>query len=393
MTEVSPAEFCALKDQVDTMGEVHGMRLTTIESKSDDTSGEASAPKVPAGDAPTPTPSSYSAKQLMTAFHRPATGGHESAYATKAFGSYLRKGGASAFEMKKMSEGEDGEGGVLVPDEVSNDIHTKLTERSFMRKLARVTSISTNALDTLVSTKDMDVGWIDEASERAETGSPEFKKIKIPASEMYARLHVTQRLIDDASVDIEAFVADHAADQMAKKETEAFLQGNGVNKPKGLLHYVGNNEIKSVSTGANGAFEGEHPEHKLFELMNTLKTPYLQNAAWILSRSAASAIQKLKEPNQMHFLWQAPAGRETRPFLLGHPVYITDYLPALNGEEATTSALFGNFKEGYQIVDRQDVHVVRDPYSKKPFVEFYTTKRVGGDVINAEAMVALKFAA
>lgn len=332
-------------------------------------------------------------KSLVASQMRPMTSGTKDVRKTySGMKDFLRKGDETALVSKSMSS-EDSEGGTLIPEQISSDIHHRLSELSFMRQLARVTSVSTDRFDSLVTAQNMDVGWTDEKSDRDETKAPELKKIRIQAHEMYARLRVTQKLIDDASVDIEQFVFEHVTQQMGAKENEAFLTGNGENCPKGLLHYATGNDFTVMKTGAAGAFAEQNPEHALFNTISALKTPYLDKAVWLMSRTAEAAIRKMKDPNQMHFLLQAPQGSEKRSYLLGYPVYVTDHMPALENEKGSISVLFGNVYEAYQIVDRHDVRMLRDPYSCKPFVEFHTTKRVGGDVINAEAMVALNFAA
>lgn len=324
---------------------------------------------------------------------RPATATHTE-YTQKAFGQFLRKG-AAAPEIKSLSGNNDPDGGFLVPTEVSSSIHERLNELSFFRQIAAITPVSVNDFEALVSTKNADVGWTDETSARIDTDGPQFTKVKIPAHEIYARLTITQRLIDDSSVDLESWINAHITRHMAQKETDAFLNGDGTNKPKGILSCigVGADKISALTTGRNGGFKDDSGSDALLNLMGNLKTPYLQGACWIMSRSAEIAIRKLKDPNQMHFIWQAPQGNDTQAKLFGYPVYITDYMPALTAEKNRYSVLFGNFKEGYQITDRQDVNILRDQYSKKPFVEFYTTKRVGGDVINPDAIKALNFSA
>lgn len=327
---------------------------------------------------------------LFLAESRPGTASIEHKMADQGFSSFLRKGDMAAMEAKDMSSGSGEDGGFLVPEQLSKNIHEKLAEHSFMRKIARVANVSSDSFESLVATKNADVGWTDGKTADA-TGSPQFKKIKIQNHSLYARLSVTQKLIDDASVNIEEWVTHHVIDQMAAKENEAFLSGDGEGKPKGLLTNIREDAIQSIKTGANGTFSQDSAEKTLFDLVGHLKTPYLQNACWIMSRSAEAAVRKLKDPNQMHYLWQPALGADKRPSLLGYPVYVTDFMPALKENESSNSILFGNFREAYQITDRQDIQILRDQYSNKPFVEFYTTKRVGGDVINPEAAVALTF--
>lgn len=315
----------------------------------------------------------------------------ESSLENKSFGAYIRKGETAPLNTKEMSS-TDSEGGYLIPQELSTNIAERLKERSFFRKLAKVTQISTDALETLSAENDLDVGWTQEKDSRDPTDTPACNKIRIIAHELYARPRATQRLIDDASINIEDWISNQITAQMAEKETAAFIKGDGQGKPHGFLHAAAaeNSGVECVKSKKDGAFDDAKPEHTLLDMIHALKTPYLNGAAWIMSRSAEAQVRKLKEPNHMHYIWEPATRSGDTASLLGYPVYVTDHMPALAA--GSQSIVFGNFKEAYHIVDRGDVHMLRDPYSAKPFVEFYTTKRVGGDLINSDALVTLKFA-
>lgn len=335
-------------------------------------------------------------KAFTLAHKRPGLVATEKPLACKAFHHYIKTGERPALDQKALHTSEDNNGGYLVPQQLSHDIATTLKEQSFFRALANVTSISADALETLVSHNDMEVGWAKETAEHPETQTPAFRKIRIRAHELYARPKATQKLIDDALVNIESWIVQQVTEQIAQKETEAFIQGDGDGKPRGFLTYVdgahnGTDQIDAIKTGKNGAFADQNPAHALFDMVGALKSAYLSQSVWVMSRAAASAVQKLKEPNQMHYLWQTPQGKGQTATLLGHPVYVTDFMPTLQEGTAANAIAFGNFKQAYHIVDRKDVHILRDPYSAKPYVEFYTTKRVGGDVINPEALKVLSF--
>jgi HK97 family phage major capsid protein len=320
------------------------------------------------------------------------TSGIEETKESSGFNAYIRKGDEGFLESKSMSGSSDPDGGYLVPDTLSKEIQTKLTEFSFFRNLAKTTHISSDVFESLVSDKDLDVGWTQEVGAHGETDTPSFQKIRIPVHEIYARPRATQRLIDDASVDIESWITQQISEQMAQKETAAFINGDGNGKPTGFLTYALNADksLQLVKTGSDGGFSEEHPEYALFDMVHALKSAYLGKAAWVMSRSAEAAIRKMRDPNQMHYLWQPPVGSGKKATLLGYPVYVSDHMPKV--ENQSLSVAFGNFYEAYHIIDRQDVRLLRDPYSAKPFVEFYTTKRVGGDLVNNEALSVLNFA-
>lgn len=186
---------------------------------------------------------------------------------------------------------------------------------------------------------------------------------------------------------------------MAQVENQAFLRGDGKNKPRGFLNYptvkrenLEWGKIEHVLTGKDGAFSERDPADILIEAIYAMKSEYQRGAVWLMSASAHASVRRLKDKNGL-YLWQPGISLDTGPTLMGHKVVIIDDMPVLNPGEASDSIVFANLKEGYQIVDRMGTRVLRDPFSAKPYVEFYTTKRVGGDVINFDAFKVIKFAA
>ncbi|MGL4825423.1 MAG: phage major capsid protein [Alphaproteobacteria bacterium] len=315
-----------------------------------------------------------------------------------AFMDYIRKGSEQdliSMEIKSMSGNVDKDGGYFIPHILSQEIHRILKEHCFLREISRVTSISHGSLELLVDKGDAAVGWAKETANRAETASPEIAKITIPVHEMYANPRITQRLLEDAAVNLEAWLTEKIASKMASLENQAFIQGDGADKPKGFLAYEMVEaaawewgKLECVKTGGNGTL-GANPASAILNLFHSLKPVYLPGACWVMSRSAQSAVRNIKDTASGRYFWQHPAVAETRPTLLGYPVYVSDDMPALVTDTASNSIVFGNFREGYQIVDRQGIYALRDPFSAKPYVEFYTVKRVGGDVCNFEALKVL----
>ncbi len=322
---------------------------------------------------------------------------------THAFLDYLRKGTETSlhdYETKSLSVGSDRDGGYLVPSGLHDRLYATLTEISVMRSLAHVREISTSALEMLVDKDSADVGWVAETAEREETRTPELAKIRIPVHEMYARPRATQKLLDDANLNVEEWLSQKIAQKMAILENTAFLRGDGDNKPKGILDYETASKehwswgrLEEIKTGVDGAFHGGHAAETLLVLFYSLKPTYLPGASWLMSHHTQGLLRTLKDPENHQYLWQPPLAGMPTPTLLGYPVIICDDMPSLVPHTPSKSILFGNFKEGYQIVDRTGIHVLRDPYSSKPYVEFYTTRRVGGDVLNFEALKVLNFAA
>jgi HK97 family phage major capsid protein len=342
-------------------------------------------------------------QKMQTASLRPSldtsdTFSHQRDEQKEAFFHYIRKGAdPQPLLTKSMNASEGTEGGFLVPQGVSEHIQTLLKEESFLRKIARVTTISHDALEMLIDKGETAVGWVQEKDSRDETNTPELTKIRIPVHELYARPRTTQRLLDDAFLNVESWLAEKISAQMAEVENTAFISGNGDGKPRGFLDYERSfdgftwGKIQSLSTGVVGDFPETHGETALIDLFHTLKPAYLSEAVWVMSRTAQAAVRKLKDPNSLYYLWQPSLSHEVLPTLMGYPVYITDHMPPLVPGQESPSIVFGNFKQAYQIVDRQGVRILRDPYSAKPYVEFYTTKRVGGDVVNFEALKILCF--
>jgi len=314
------------------------------------------------------------------------------------FMDYVRKGIDAplvAWDQKSLSTSSDPDGGYLVPHGLDSRMQSILQQGSPLRQLASVCEISTDGLEILLDKDMADIGWVTEAQDRAETKSPQLAKIRIPVHEMYAKPRATQKLLDDARLNVEEWLAEKVAERMAAMENQAFVTGDGAGKPKGFLSYdlTNGNEwgkLESLTTGAKGGFL-QGGADLVIDLFHTLKTEYLNGAVWLMSRSAQSAIRKLKDSGSGQYLWQPALDGALTSSLMGHGVHVCDDVPALSSTKATASVVFGNFKQGYQIVDRAGTRILRDPYSAKPYVEFYTTRRVGGDVVNFDALKVLNF--
>lgn len=319
-----------------------------------------------------------------------------------AFFSLVRHGDIerlSADERKALSAGSDPDGGYLLPTPTVGRMVKKVYEQSTMRQLANVLTISTDALEGIVDNDEADAGWVSEIGTRNDTDTPQVGKYRIEAHEMYAQPKVTQKLIDDAATDVEAWLADKVADKFARVEGAAFWTGDGVGKPRGLAAYAtaatGDGSrawgtFEHIKSGADGAFASTKAD-PLQDLIGAFKDQYLQNAAFVMRREVRTAIRKMKEATSDRYLWEPSlqAGQPDR--LLGYPVRIDQYMPALAKD--SLSLAFGDFKEAYTIVDRIGVRTLRDPYTAKPYIRFYSTKRTGGGAINFEAVKFLKFSA
>ncbi len=311
----------------------------------------------------------------------------------QAFSNYLRSGNEynlSKIEQKTLSTNVDSDGGYLITRQTSKQITQILEEISPMRQLASREQISSSSLDVLEDYDKAQAGWTGEMDLVTDTDTPKLNKRNIVAFELYAQPTATQKLIDDSSIDIERWLADKLVNSFAKLENQAFINGDGSSCPKGILTYAdGKNwgSIEQIKSGIDGKFEADN----LFALYFALKEQYCRNASFLMNRFSLHMVRTLKDKVSGRYLWNPSLASGTPDSLLGLPVYEAADMPT--AEKNALSIAIADFKTAYKIVDRSGIRVMRDPYTFKPFVKFYTTKRVGGDVINFEAIKLLKLAA
>jgi HK97 family phage major capsid protein len=336
---------------------------------------------------------------------RPAIGGERvrSASAPEhkaAFEAYVRTGEATslrALEAKAMLIGSNADGGYLVPPEIETEIGKRLAVISPIRGIAGVRTISASVYKKPFMTAGPAVGWVGETDARPQTTSPTLDELSFPAMELYAMPAATATLLEDAAVNIDQWLAQEVEQVFAVQEGTAFVTGNGSNKPKGFLSYTtvdnaawswGN--IGYVASGVSAGFPASNPSDVLVDLIYTVKAGYRQNAVFVMNRKTQSTIRKFKDTTG-HYLWQPPAQIGGKATLLSFPVIEAEDMPDIAA--GSLSIAFGDFGRGYLVVDRAGVSVLRDPYSSKPYVLFYTTKRVGGGVQDFDAIKVMKFAA
>ncbi len=308
-----------------------------------------------------------------------------------AFNAFVRKG-EQMFEGKALSVGSDPDGGYSVPDYLYEQVLTLLQASSPVRQQASVVSINSDQIDLLVDQGSAVSSWVAETGARSETTSPQLARVRIPVYELYAAPRASQMLLDDSVFDIESWLTGRIADTMAAAENTAFTTGDGSGKPKGFLSYAAGTawgQIERVKTGVDGAWPTSAPADKLIELYLTLKSGYADQAVWMLNRTLLADIRRFKSSDNA-YLWQPGLGGDATSTLLGYPVVINEDMPAR--ASGSLSVAFGNFRRGYAVVDRTDLRILRDPFTAKPYVVFYATKRVGGDVSNFEAIKLLHFA-
>jgi HK97 family phage major capsid protein len=311
--------------------------------------------------------------------------------------AYLRKGEGSLtdIERKTLSVGGDPTGGYVVHPDMSGQIVKQVFETSPMRAYASVQVISTDALEGLFDLNEAGSGWVAETAARPSTTTPDLGAWRIPVHEMFGKPLATQKLLDDAEINIEQWLAAKIADSFMRLENAAFVTGDGVGKPRGFLTYAGGTTlpgtIDQTNSGANGALASAPAGgDALIGALYDLKAQYRANANWFMNRGTSKIVRQTKDSDGA-YLWAPGIAAGQPATLLGYPVASFEDMP--DPATGSLSIAVGDMRAAYQIVDRMGIRTLRDPYSAKPYVEFYSTKRVGGDVVNFEAIKILKLAA
>ncbi len=313
-----------------------------------------------------------------------------------AFAGFVRSG--AVMEMKAFSGLSGDAGGYALPREIDATIDATLKAASPIRSIANVVKVGSAGYRKLVTTGGTPSGWAAENGARTETATPSFVEIAPPMGELYANPSATQAMLDDANFDVEEWLAGEIAAEFAKAEGAAFVNGNGTNRPRGFLQQPtaasGDatrpfGTLQHVLSGAAGDF-GSNPQERLIDLVQALRAPYRQGASFVMNAATLARIRKFKTSDGA-FVWQPSLSAGQPATLLGYPVVEAEDMPDIATN--TLSIAFGNFRAGYLIAERQETVILRDPYSNKPFVNFYATKRVGGCVSNSEAIKVMKFAA
>ncbi len=273
----------------------------------------------------------------------------------------------------------------------------RLTAISPIRGIAGVRQVSSATYKKPVTSTGPVTGWVSETAARLETDAPVLSELKFDTMELYAMPAATSALLDDTAVDIDRWLADEIESAFAEQETAAFVAGTGIGQPKGFTSYSTVEEsawswgnLGYVATGSAGAFPATGASDKLIDLVYTLKAGYRQNASFVMSRSTQAAVRKMKD-TEGQYIWAPPSVPGSRASLFNFPVVEAEDMPEIGAD--SLSIAFGDFRRGYLIVDRQGLRILRDPYSSKPYVLFYTTKRVGGGVQDFDAIKFLKFSA
>ena len=333
-------------------------------------------------------------------FGRPAlsTAADAEAPHQKAFEAYVRNGDESALrgiELESKSLQINSDGGYLVDRQTSDQIHAVLNNTASIRSISTVVNVEANSFDVLVDKGEVGSGWATESAMGATVDTTQIVRISIPLHELSAMPKASQRLLDDSAFDIEGWLAGRIADRFARAESYAFLQGTGADQPKGLLTHnkIHNNNwvwdnIGYVPTGTAGDFKAANPAESIIELVYALEAPYRARATFVMTSKTAGAVRKMKDADG-RFLWSDGLAAAEPARLMGYPVLICEDMPEIAVDSYAIA--FGDFSAGYTVAERPDLRILRDPFSAKPHVLFYATKRVGGDVSDFAAIKLLKF--
>lgn len=313
---------------------------------------------------------------------------------------FLRKGNDSGLrdlERKAFQSGSDVDGGYFIDSEMERDIDRIAATVSAMRGLADVRTIGSRGLEFRVKTAGMAARWVGEAEAGGETTSPKYAKLEILAEEMEAEPWVYNTALDDADFDVVADVTDEAGISFGEAEGSAFISGNGVKKPRGLLTYdiVANanyawNKVGYIASGGAGAFAASNPGDNVIDLLHSLKSVYRTGASLIMADTTLAALRKIKDGSGSFYLFNPDPTGKFGGFILGAPVVVDDNMPVIAAN--SYSIAYGNYKRAYRIVDRKGIALIRDNITAKGTTKFNFRKRVGGGIRNFEAVKLMKFA-
>ena len=316
-----------------------------------------------------------------------------------AFGRFIKTGDET--ELKSMSAGNDTEGGYLVGTNLATTINSRIFDQSPIRRLARVIPLTSGSeWSEPTDFDDLGAEWVAEKVARTETDNADIGMVTIPLNEIYAHQTVTQKLLDLSFADVGGWIENKIADKFARTEGVSYVTGNGVGKPRGFLDYATSADpdatraawtLQFVNSGsATTVSDADGQANGIVDLFWALNAAYRRNATWVMSSATANAVDKLKDSNKQ-YIWRNGMTAGAQPELLGRPVEIDENMPAPGA--GTLPIAFGDFAKAYTVVDWSGIKSIRDPYSDKPNVIFYSYRRTGGGLSNPYAVKLLKCAA
>lgn len=337
-------------------------------------------------------------KELISLKRPDGTGTKAASEHKAAFMQFVRKGveaGLGDLQAKALQIGVESDGGFAVPEELDRSIIELLRDTSPMRQVCNQITVGTPDYKRLVNLGGNGAGWVGETDARPATNTPTLGNISAFMGEIYANPQATQTSLDDMFFDAEGWLSSEVGRDFSEKEGNAFLLGDGVNKPKGLLAYPllttaddvrAFGSLQKLITGTAGSLNGDN----LIDLIHALKAGYRANGTWMMGNLTVAYVRKLKD-SEGNYLWRPGLEAGAPSVLLGYGITENEDMPDVAAD--ANAIAFGDFKRAYTVVDRIGTRVLRDPYTNKPYVGFYTTKRVGGMLVDSQAVKILTLSA
>lgn len=325
----------------------------------------------------------------------------EDAEHKKAYMDFIRKGvdaGLGDIERKALSIGTSADGGYALPKQLADQVQAKMVDISPIRSLATVVQTSSNDYRRIFDVRGTASGWVGETAARTATNTPQLAELPAFMGDLYANATASQWSLDDIFFNAEGWLTDSIATEFARAQGAAFVSGSGTNQPKGFTAYTtaatadsgrAFGTIEHVATGVAGDFAASNKGDTLVSIVYKLKAAHRAGATWVTNKAILGEIRAFKEATTNAYMWQPglAAGQPDR--LLGYPIVESEDMPAKAAN--ALGIAFGNFRNGYCVVDRVGVRALRDPYTNKPNVQFYVTQRVGGMLLDSEAIKVVKF--
>ncbi|WP_374764273.1 phage major capsid protein [Yunchengibacter salinarum] len=331
---------------------------------------------------------------------RPAGTGTAAEHKAAFLEGFLAKGDDSrirALEHKALSTSTGGDGGYAVPEEIDHAIEKQLVDLSPLRRHVTVRTVTSGDYKRLVNTGGAGSGWVGEADGRSQTATPNLEEVAITPGELYANAAATQRALDDMQFDAEGWLLEEVTEEFAVQENAAIINGDGINKPRGILTAPMSTSgddtrpfgtLQVLPTGVDGGFASADPADILVDLVHSLKPRYRQGAVFLMNSKTLAVVRKFKDGDG-NFIWRPGLADGQPDRLLGHPVVECEDMPDIASD--SLSIAFGNLGRAYTLAERTGTRVLRDPYSNKPYVHFYATRRVGGALVNDQALKLVRF--
>lgn len=334
----------------------------------------------------------------------------------KALSEYVfhgRDNGLRGLELKRLHTGTKEDGGVFLPEQVVTSVHDSLKSLSPVRSVSDVIQTSFHQYECVVDDGSHQALWSGELSKdrwiskdkeisddmrNKGSATPQMVKRMYPLFALIDSPRISSSLIEDAMFDVYEWMVHLVSQNMARTENHAFIHGDGTNMPQGLIganvafsYQESSNKVQMFSTGSQGDFAQEDPEMSLMDISHSLRAEYISSARWMMPRSVLSKVRKMKN-KEGHYLWHPNLSTGTNESsLLGYPISICDDLPDLKNNVETKSVLFGDFKNGYIVIDRLGTTILQDPYSAKPDIDLMIRRRVGAGYKDYRAIKCLHF--